>query len=156
MSILGDLLFKAGILPISEMAEYRRDAERIIRGLNRQIILHLIKILYWKDEVNYNKHCNDIDTWLFNCMEIKLKPFSKRIPAKDYYFWLFEGPFSGSNDEFLINQWNTIVNKTLREYSNLPKTGISLEELHSKVKSIMKKVCVDLEKDEFNSIKDYL
>jgi hypothetical protein len=49
----------------------------------------LIKILKWKDDVNYIKHCRDIDGWLRQIQLIKLKNNNKP-QQRDYFQWMFD------------------------------------------------------------------
>lgn len=82
---------------LNEIATDRKKAEKVINGLGDEIFKHLIKILYWVDEINYNKHCNDINSWLYKIQDIELNPNSRRISEKDYYFWLYEEFYSSKN-----------------------------------------------------------
>lgn len=134
-----------------EMAEARADAEKQIRALGRQVYYHLIKVLYYRDDLNYNKHLNDIDIWLLDLMEIYLKPNNKRVKAIDYYAWLYESPFGGTP---LILEG--LINNRLREYHTLPLSGINIDEVFQKFNELYLRVAEDLSRHEFNTIKDYI
>ena len=95
---------------ILEQAFRKKDAERRIEGLAKPIYLHLVKILYWEDRTNYQKHINDIDKWLFDIDDIKIKPKNKSLQPKFIYDWLFDMPYGD-----LVNVKNAIT-KHLKEY----------------------------------------
>lgn len=135
---------------LTEMATDRKKAEKVINGLGDEIFKHLIKILYWVDDINYNKHCSDINSWLYKIQDIELKPNSKRISAKDYYFWLYDEFYSSKN------QLNSTIKRKLKDYHNLARTNITEEELYTKLKIIYENLCVDLNTNKFEDIKDYL
>ena len=134
-----------------EMAESRKDAEKMIRGINTPIFEHLIKVLYWEDKVNYNKHVNDLDTWLLSIEKIRLKPNSKSVKSIDIYNWLYDSPFNNG-----IEYLSTYIYKYLKQYHKLPRTGLSLKSLEQKLQIIYKEVSKDIEETKFISIRQYL
>ena len=135
---------------LTEMATDRKKAEKVINGLGDEIFKHLIKILYWIDDINYNKHCSDINSWLYKIQDIELKPNSKRISAKDYHFWLYDEFYSS------INQLNSTIKRKLKDYHNLKRTNITEEELYNKLKNIYEKLCKDLNTNKFEDINEYI
>ena len=135
---------------LTEMATDRKKAEKVINGLGDEIFKHLIKILYWIDDINYNKHCTDINSWLYKIQDIELKPNSKRISVKDYYFWLYDEFYSSKN------QLNSTIKRKLKDYHNLKRTDITEEELYIKLQELYKHLCTDLSNNKFEDIKDYI
>ena len=98
---------------ILEMAFERSRAESKITELGIPILSHIIKILKWKDVINYSKHIEDIDNWLFDVQRILIKPRSKRFKPESYYLFLFEEQVKSVLD---ITQF---INRDLRKYKNL-------------------------------------
>ena len=135
---------------LTEMATDRKKAEKVINGLGDEIFKHLIKILYWIDDINYNKHINDIDTWLNKVDKIEIKPKSSRLKKSDYYNWLYDELHSSSS------QLRKSIKFISKEYGKLQKSGLNEEDLYLKLKQIYTELSLDLHSDNFNSIKDYL
>lgn len=135
-----------------EMAETRAQAERIVRGIGDEIVLHLVKVLYWEDDLNKEKHLKDIQTWLNKINRITLKPNNKSIKEKDIYHWLWDGPFGNGCEWFE----RLIIKKELSAYHDLPRTELSSEELYRKLERICKEISRDISTDEFISIENYL
>lgn len=134
---------------VNEMSIPRKKAEDICTSLGWQIFEHLVKVLYWEDFINYNKHLNDIDNWINKIDMIELKPNNKKVQEKDLYNWLYDEFHSSSN------QLNKVINKLNKSYGLL-KVINSKESLSLKLKEIYSKLCKDLSLDKFNSIKDYI
>ena len=135
---------------LNEMATDRKKAESIISSLSEEIFSHLVKILYWKDEINYNKHCNDIDTWLNKVDRIEIKPKSSRLKQVDYYNWLYSDMHSSER------QLQKTIRFLSKDYGKLQRTSLSDDELYSKLKNIYIELCSDLHKDIYSSIIKYL
>ena len=134
---------------VYEMSIPRKKAEDICTSLGWQIFEHLVKVLYWEDSINYNKHLNDIDNWINKIDMIELKPKNKKVQEKDLYNWLYDEFHSSSN------QLNKVINKLSKSYSSL-KVINNKESLNIKLKEIYTKLCIDLSSDNFNTIKDYI
>lgn len=134
---------------VDEMSIPRKKAEDICTSLGWQIFEHLVKVLYWEDSVNYNKHLNDIDNWINKIDMIELKPNNKKVQEKDLYNWLYDEFHSSSN------QLNKVINKLNKSYGSL-KVINNKESLNIKLKEIYTKLCKDLSLDNFNTIKDYI
>ena len=136
--------------PIFEFAESRAKAERDIKSISRQIFLHLIKIFYWEDTDNYQKHIKDIDTWLFEIDDIRLKPNNKRPKEDDYYNWLYLD--RNSSKEVL----NNMINRSLRDYHAPPRTNLTIDFLDNILAELFKKISKDMYANEFEGISKYL
>jgi vacuolar-type H+-ATPase subunit I/STV1 len=133
---------------LNEMAISRKKASEVISALGDEIFEHLIKLLFYKDEENYLKHLNDIDTWLFKIDRIELKG-NKRPKFNDYYNWLYKDFNSSSR------QLNKSIKKLDKSYGSLEKIRTETELFHV-LEEVYNELCSDLEKDEFNSIKEYI
>jgi hypothetical protein len=141
--IIGDWLNE---LPIVEQARRRGEVESKITNTADMIIVHLIKLLRWKDPYNYAKHLSDIDGWLKPIFRIKMKQgFPKQA---DYYRWMFTDIISNPDE---IRQWVS----TLTSYAELPQIRND-DEVYNIIKNIMYNISVDFSKREFNEISFYL
>jgi len=135
---------------LNEMAVDRKKAEQVLNSLSDEIFEHLIKILYWIDDLNFDKHCKDINTWLYKCQDILLKPNSKRLTEKNYYEWLYE-EFNSSE-----SQLSSTIKRRLKDYHSLPRTELTKNDLYIKLKNIYKEISKDLSLDKFEDIKEYI
>lgn len=135
-----------------EMAETRAKAEKTIRGVGKEIIYHLAKVLYWEDALNKQKHLKDIQNWLRDIDDIELKPNNKKPKENDIYEWLWSAPFGNGCEWFHTK----IINRRLEDYHELPRTNLSVEELYRELERICKEISRDISTDEFISIENYL
>lgn len=128
-----------------EMSTSRSKAEDEISWLAPQIMKHLIKIIKWKDESNFNKHVSDLDQWLLKIQDIKLKPNNKRVKEEDYYKWLY---LERVED---VQKW---VRRDLHKYNELPVL-VDNNKLIEKLRVLYQVLCKDLHNDDFYSINSY-
>jgi len=133
---------------IYEMARDRRKAENDISSLADPIINHLIKILKWKDEINYSHHIHDINNWLFKIQRIRLKGGRRPKPA-DYYKWIFSEILGSAGDV------TNIIRRELKDYLSLEKIRTDADVYHQ-IEELMKKIAADLSDDKFEGIENYL
>lgn len=130
-----------------EMAFSRRDAESKITGLAHPIIEHLIKVLKWKDDLNYNKHLGDIDGWIRQIRIIKLK--GNKVPKyNDYYQWMISDLIPDKNT---IELWIDSLNR----YHQLKELRTN-EEVYFTIIEIMNNLSKDLSKSIAKNIDSYL
>ena len=134
---------------LNEMAIDRSKAEKVITSLSDEVYEHLLKILYWKDELNYNKHIKDIDTWLIKVDRIEIKPNSKKLKTQDYLNWLYEDMHSSER------QLEKTINKLSKDYGNLPIVT-DKTNLYQKIKNIYSELSKDLSSDKFSTISKYI
>jgi len=137
-------------IELNEMAVDRKKAEQVLNALSDEIFEHLIKILYWIDDINLDKHCKDINTWLYKCQDILLKPNSKRLTEKNYYEWLYLD-FNSSE-----TQLASTIKRRLKDYHSLTRTELNENILFLKLKEIYKSISKDLSNDNFEDIRDYI
>lgn len=96
--------FVAEVLPPSEppleMSFRRKKAEQVVTGLERQINLHLLKLLAFDAAPETRAHWKtELDEWLTQIAVIRLKPDNRPIPARAAFEWLYDEPFGGSEEE---------------------------------------------------------
>lgn len=137
--IIGDFLY--------EMAFARRDVESKITSLGLPIIKHLIKIVKWKDDSNYNKHVGDINSWFYDIQSFRIKG-NKKPTQFDYYAWIFEDVIASEKTLFRFI-------KGLYQYHNLPELRDD-QEVYDIIKNVIYQVSFDLPLDQFDNIQDYL
>jgi hypothetical protein len=132
---------------IFEQAFRRRDVETRITSLSLQVVKHLIKILKWRDDINYNKHCRDIDGWVSDIQDLYIKGDKKPTQA-DYFQWMF-------ND---VVRDESMIERNIRSMSRtyiLPSIR-SDDEVFQLIKSILYQLSYDLPLNKVVSILDYL
>lgn len=135
---------KQRIISLVEMSHPRAKVEAKISDKADVVLKHIIKLLYWEDDINSKHHFHDIDNWLFEIQ--RLKPKSGTIKALDYYTWMFDEPVdSDSTIKYIINN-------ELRKYHDLPQVGIDYHELFEILKDVYKMLASELEGKQFTSI----
>jgi hypothetical protein len=130
-----------------EMAYRRNEIESKITALSDPITDHLIKILKWNDPINYKKHCNDIDKWLFKIQAFKLKQ-NRRPSQSDYFQWMFSDVAA---NELTVKRFI----RGLHEYHHLPIIRDDFE-VYDMLKAIFYQLSYDLHLNRFETILDYL
>ena len=141
--IIGDWLLE---LPIVEQALKRSDTESRVSGVSPQIIIHLIKVLKWKDPYSYTKHVSDLDGWLKPIYLLKMKQGYPK--QSDYYDWMFADVIN----EHDIDNWVS----TLFKYNKLPVIRTN-QEVFAIIEHIMKQISIDYAaRLTYKSIEQYL
>lgn len=130
-----------------EMAFSRREVESKITELGYPIFLHLIKILKWKDDLNYKKHLGDINSWFLQIEKFKMKN-GQRPKQRDYYQWLFYD---------VVEDERTVVKNVrgLYKYQNLDIIRTD-KEVFDCITNILFEISKDLAIDKYNNIEDYI
>ena len=134
--------------PLLEMAWSRKEAESKITQLAKPILVHLIKILKWKDDHNFEKHCRDINVWCQDIEDIILKN-GKRPEAKYYYQWMY---VDYRFNEPTISKW---IKRLSINYGNLKSIRDEIEVLTG-LQIILQKLSIDIAANNFEDIKNYL
>ena len=131
-----------------EQARSRQDSESRITALAEPVIYYLIKILKWNDDLNFDKHCKDIDTWLNQTAFVKVK--GKKTPKRrDYYQWMFLDVVQ--NQDTL----SKIIKKILYAYHSLPEARTD-QEVYFELERILSELSNDLAKQNLQDIEKYL
>lgn len=129
---------------------FERDkAESKVTELGLPILYHFIKILKWEDPLNYNKHIDDINNWLTDIQDIKIKPKRKRFKPEQYYEFLFEEQI-----ESVIDITKKINSAKFKKYQILKEINSDIE-VYNKLKVIYKQISNDISKNNFTSIEKY-
>jgi len=141
--------FKRFLYILSEMSFDKKVGENKIRDLSEQILLHLIKILKWEDKINYSKHINDINNWLQQIQDIRIN--KKLLKANRYYRLIYDEPIG--DDVLLVD---SRIKRRLKNYHSLNVITDNHTDIMNMIHKIIKKVSVDISKNEFESVKNYL
>lgn len=124
--------------------------ENTIRDIASPFIDHLIKILKWEDDRNYNKHVNDLENkWFNKIKKVKIYTKTKRFKTNQYFDLMFN---SWVED---LETLKEIIVDDLSKYKDL-KTIRSDEEVFEKLFQIIKSIGLDLSKGIKKHIKEYL
>src|SRR5574344_668775 len=83
---------------ITEMAFDRKTVMKKIDGLEKPLNLHLIKIIRYKDDLNFYKHLKDIIQWLEDIQELDVGKINKKLPEKEYFKLLFSNRFTNETN----------------------------------------------------------
>ena len=122
--------------------EILREAENKIA----QIYYHLLKVLFYNDDYNNLKHCKDIDVWILSIQRMKSK--SSWI-TKDIFFRVL---YSGYEEDFDYREEKDILDV---KYQKLSLSGLSSEEIKSRLDAIYDRISSELETKTFKSIREY-
>lgn len=142
MRALIDMLF--------EQAYKRKVAIDQIRHLVRPIVLHLIKILKWDDQIDFSKHTHDISQWLFDVQLEKVKSGRGRLSASEYFDLLYDEPIG--DDVSIVGDF---IGRKLRKYKNNHVLR-SDDDVMREMKRILKEVSKDISMNKFEGIEGYL
>lgn len=135
---------KLRIISLVEMSHPRAKVESKISAKADVVLKRIIKLLYWKDDINLKHHTHDIDNWLFEIQ--RLKPKSGTIKALDYYTWMFDEPV---DSDATIKY---IINNELKQYHKLEEVGPDYHELFEILKDVYKMLSTELEEKQFTTI----
>jgi len=141
---------------INEMAFERKLVINRIRGLENQINEHLIKILMFDDEINFNKHFNDIENWLYQIQDFDVNKKGNKLKEKDYFKLLFVEPISDNTN---VNYVNKKLKRSLKKYSTLKHIRTSSEvvyDMYQIHKIIANALSNDEIEDKMNNLKNII
>lgn len=148
---------KFGNTVLGEMAFSKKECEKKITSLEPQINLHLIKVLAFEDDINFNKHIKDIVNWLIRIQKLDFNKHNNKFSKEFYFSWLFSKPIT---DEYNIKYIDNTINRDLRNYKNLKrkmtneKVLINLHKIHLEISKLLANdEILDIEDNLYN-IKD--
>ena len=131
---------------LNEQAFKRDEILREAENKRAQIYYHLLKVLFYNDSYNNLKHYKDIDVWILSIQRMKSK--SSWI-TKDVFFRVL---YSGYEEDFDYREEKNILDV---KYQELSLSGLSSEEIKSRLDSIYNRICSELEANTFKSIREY-
>ena len=129
------------------MKTFKRDEIlKEVENKRAQIYYHLLKVLFYNDDFNNLKHCKDIDVWILSIQRMKSK--SSWI-TKDVFFRVL---YSGYEEDFDYREEKDILDV---KYQELSLSGLSSEEIKSRLDKIYDRISSELETKTFKSIREY-
>jgi hypothetical protein len=126
----------------------RQKAQDLVSSKGVQVYLHLIKLLKWQDDLNYDKHIDDINTWLIEVSRIHMKPKGNIPSTRNYFDWLF-GSYNSHSET------NYTVKVLTSKYGNLPVL-LTNEQLYERLNTVYQMLSIDLGTRQFEGIQKYL
>ena len=126
---------------------YKRDKIfREVESKERQIYNHLLKVLFYNDPYNNEKHLKDIETWL---IDIQLMKTKSAWLTKDMFFSIF---YAGIEEDF---DYKAEKQKLDIHYGSLQKSKLSPSEIKHRLDKIYDRICRELATKSFKKIRDY-
>jgi hypothetical protein len=151
MRISEVILDKLNETALFEMAFDRKEAIKKFQNLDYQIQRHLIKITAFKDGLNYQHHCGEINGWLDHLNDVKwnrTQYLSKYIIMK----CLWEGPL-GHGAIAVEDGVKTLIR--VHRYS-VPRNDLSIHRIYELLFKIYDEMSFDLSNGNVNNIQHYL
>ncbi len=133
-----------------EMAFAKKVAIDKARNLQNQIARHLIKIQMYAQSQYVQHWVSEVNGWLLDIQENKLRGTNKPLPHRDLMLILFEEPLSTIDDV----QYK--MNRIYREYSDLKIDEPDAANINKSLSWILPQICGDIAESKFNTLNDYL
>ena len=126
---------------------YKRDKIfREVESKERQIYNHLLKVLFYNDPYNNEKHLKDIETWL---IDIQLMKTKLAWLTKDMFFSIL---YAGIEEDF---DYKAEKRKLDINYGSLQKSKLSPSEIKLRLDKIYDRICRELATKSFKEIRSY-
>ena len=129
-----------------EQAYSRSKIFRETESKERQIYNHLLKVLFYNDPYNNEKHLKDIETWLRDIQSMNTK---SAWLTKDMFFSIL---YAGIEEDF---DYKAEKQKLDFDYGNLQKSKLSPNEIKLRLDKIYDRICRELTTKSFKKIRDY-
>ena len=129
-----------------EQAYKRSKIFREVESKERQIYNHLLKVLFYNDPYNNEKHLKDIETWL---IDIQLMKTKSAWLTKDMFFSIL---YADIEEDF---DYKTEKRKLDIHYGSLQKSKLSPSEIKLRLDKIYDRICRELTTKSFKKIRDY-
>ena len=126
---------------------YKRDKIfREVESKERQIYNHLLKVLFYNDPYNNEKHLKDIETWL---IDIQLMKTKSAWLTKDMFFSIL---YADIEEDF---DYKAEKRKLDIHYGSLQKSKLSPSEIKLRLDKIYDRICRELTTKSFKEIRSY-
>ena len=129
-----------------EQAYSRSKIFRETESKERQIYSHLLKVLFYNDPYNNEKHLKDIETWLRDIQSMNTK---SAWLTKDMFFSIL---YAGIEEDF---DYKAEKQKLDFDYGNLQGSRLSPDEIKLRLDKIYDRVCKELATKSFREIRNY-
>ena len=129
-----------------EQAYSRSKIFRETESKERQIYSHLLKVLFYNDPYNNEKHLKDIETWIRDIQSIKSK---SSWLTKDMFFSVL---YAGIEEDF---DYKAEKQKLDFNYGTLQQSKLSPSEIKHRLDKIYDRICRELATKSFKEIRSY-
>ena len=129
-----------------EQAYSRNKIFREVESKERQIYNHLLKVLFYNDYFNNEKHLKDIETWLRDIQSMNSK---SSWLTKDMFFSIL---YSDIEEDF---DFTKEKQKLDIHYGSLQSSKLSPSEIKHRLDKIYDRICRELTKKSFKDIRSY-
>ena len=129
-----------------EQAYSRSKIFRETESKERQIYSHLLKVLFYNDPYNNEKHLKDIETWLRDIQSMNTK---SSWLTKDMFFSIL---YASIEEDF---DYKTEKQKLDFDYGNLQGSKLSPDEIKLRLDKIYDRLCKELASKTFESVRIY-
>ena len=129
-----------------EQAYSRSKIFRETESKERQIYNHLLKVLFYNDPYNNEKHLKDIETWI---LDIQLMSTKSSWLTKDMFFSIL---YAGIEEDF---DYRAEKQKLDIHYGNLQGSKLSSDEVKLRLDKIYDRLCKELAAKSFKGIRSY-
>ena len=129
-----------------EQAYSRSKIFRETESKERQIYNHLLKVLFYNDSFNNEKHLKDIETWLRDIQSMNTK---SAWLTKDMFFSIL---YAGIEEDF---DYRVEKQKLDFDYGNLQGSKLSSDEVKLRLDKIYDRLCRELATKSFKEIRSY-
>lgn len=142
---LVDLLNKTILF---EMAYERKHALNKLDNLSHPISTHILKLIIFNNSPNFNHWLGELNSWLNQVDDIRLKPTNKKLNRQDYLKYL-KGLYLENEDQVQKN-----IQKLKRLYPNEQVITDDSDKVMNEINNLMNKICTELSADEFYPLID--
>ena len=129
-----------------EQAYSRNKIFREVEYKERQIYNHFLKVLFYNDYFNNEKHLKDIETWLRDIQSMNSK---SSWLTKDMFFSIL---YAGIEEDF---DFTKEKQKLDIHYGSLQSSNLSPSEIKNRLDKIYDRICRELTKKSFKDIRSY-
>ena len=129
-----------------EQAYSRSKIFRETESKERQIYSHLLKVLFYNDPYNNEKHLKDIETWLRDIQSMNTK---SAWLTKDMFFSIL---YADIEEDF---DYKAEKQKLDFDYGNLQGSKLSSDEVKLRLDKIYDRLCKELASKTFESVRIY-
>ena len=129
-----------------EQAYSRSKIFRETESKERQIYNHLLKVLFYNDPYNNEKHLKDIETWI---LDIQLMNTKSSWLTKDMFFSIL---YADIEEDF---DYRAEKQKLDIHYGNLQGSKLSSDEVKLRLDKIYDRLCRELAAKSFKEIRSY-
>jgi len=145
--IILDIIVESAIF---ELAYRRKDAINQCRSLAYTIILHLVKVFVFGKVNEYNHWLQELDNYFFKLEETILKGRNHTLSSEKMFQLLFDEPLGHTNNV------DGYLKRVIKQYKNYPVIQPNSQIIHNKIYKVLSDICVDISKQDYKGIENYL